>query len=247
MSEQQMTKTGSSVPQLYTSDELECKICYNRYDSRTRRPKVLNCLHCICAKCLQKVANLRDSSPHIISCPFCRQETSAPQEICQVQDDPSIMAILSHREKAKNRSPSELALTPANLTNFNEPSSNSSNCLVITLMELQRDSSPTNNTSTLPIIGYYRPSSVDSLTSVSCQRATAKCRPCLWKGLPHFLTWILGLFYFSSVPLGIYLLVIQNITLGIIFVSLVPSSLALCVVYGFCQCVCHETLDCLSR
>uniref|UniRef100_UPI00398E8885 E3 ubiquitin-protein ligase RNF182 n=1 Tax=Pristiophorus japonicus TaxID=55135 RepID=UPI00398E8885 len=239
---------GSSLPHLYTSDELECKICYNRYDSRSRKPKVLNCLHRVCAKCLQKVAKIKDGSPRVISCPFCRQETSAQQEeISRLQDDPNIMAILSYRNKAKNRPSAELVLTPANLANLTEMASNSSNCLVITIMELQRDSSATNNTSTLPTVSYYRPSSLDSLTSGSCPQATDKCRPCLWRGFPRFLTWILGLFYFSSVPLGIYLLVIQNITLGIVFVSLVPSSLALCVVYGFCQCVCHETLDCLSR
>ncbi|XP_041060840.1 E3 ubiquitin-protein ligase RNF182 [Carcharodon carcharias] len=243
MSQQQISEAESKLPHFCTLNELECRICYNCYDVHSRKPKVLNCHHRVCAKCLQKVAKLKASPPHTISCPFCRQETNVPKEkICRLQDDPHIMAILSLPDKAKNCSSSEITLTPAN----HEISSNSSNCLLIAITDPQRESLQTNNTNVLPIIS-YRPSSLDSLTSISCQQVTDKCRPCLWKGFPHLLTWTLGLFYFSSVPLGIYLLVIQKVTLGIIFISLVPSSLVLCVVYGFCQCVFHETLHCLTR
>ncbi|XP_038657188.1 E3 ubiquitin-protein ligase RNF182 [Scyliorhinus canicula] len=243
MSQQQICETESKHIHLETLSELECRICYNCYDVHTRKPKVLNCQHRVCAKCLQRVANLKSSSAHTISCPFCRQETSlAKEKVCRLQDDPHIMAVLSQPDKAKNWSSSELMLTPANLANL----SNSSNYLIIALTDPQRESSQKNSGNILPIIS-YRPSSLDSLTSVSCQQVTDRCRPCLWKGFPHFLTWTLGLLYFSSIPLGIYLLVIQNVTLGIIFISLVPSSLVLCVVYGFCQCVFHETLHCLTR
>lgn len=41
----------------FTLEELECKICYNRYDSRSRKPKLLGCLHRVCAKCLKKMVS----------------------------------------------------------------------------------------------------------------------------------------------------------------------------------------------
>ncbi|XP_078092217.1 E3 ubiquitin-protein ligase RNF182 [Mustelus asterias] len=241
---QEVCQTESTLPHPEALSELECRICYNCYDVHSRKPKVLSCHHCVCAKCLQ---SLRSSSAHSISCPFCRQETMVVKEkVCRLQDDPHIMAILREPDKAKNWSTSELMLAPANLTTLSEITSNSSNCLLITVTDPQREPTQANTTNTLPIIS-YRPSSMDSLTSISCRQVAGTCRPCLWKGFPHFLTWTLGLFYFSSVPLGIYLLVIQNVTLGIIFISLVPFSLLLCVIYGFCQCVFHETLHCLTR
>lgn len=41
---------------VYTLEELECKICYNGYDSHSRKPKLLGCLHRVCAQCLKKMA-----------------------------------------------------------------------------------------------------------------------------------------------------------------------------------------------
>lgn len=43
---------------IYTVEELECKICYNRYNTRSRKPKLLGCLHRVCAKCLKKMVDL---------------------------------------------------------------------------------------------------------------------------------------------------------------------------------------------
>ncbi|XP_037346954.2 uncharacterized protein LOC119230069 isoform X1 [Pungitius pungitius] len=65
---------------VYTLEELECKICYNRYDTRSRKPKLLGCLHRVCAKCLKKMVDMGESSPSIICCPFCRHETYVPDE-----------------------------------------------------------------------------------------------------------------------------------------------------------------------
>ncbi|XP_032405833.1 E3 ubiquitin-protein ligase TRIM32 isoform X11 [Xiphophorus hellerii] len=65
---------------VYTVEELECKICYNRYNTRSRKPKLLGCLHRVCAKCLKKMVDMGDSSPTVISCPFCRHETYVPDE-----------------------------------------------------------------------------------------------------------------------------------------------------------------------
>lgn len=47
---------------VYTLEELECKICYNRYDSHSRKPKLLGCLHRVCAKCLKKMVNIGEST-----------------------------------------------------------------------------------------------------------------------------------------------------------------------------------------
>ena len=60
---------------VYTVEELECKICYNRYDSRSRRPKLLSCLHRVCLKCLKKMVDVGES-PHplpLLSLPSPRQ------------------------------------------------------------------------------------------------------------------------------------------------------------------------------
>ncbi|MEQ2185863.1 hypothetical protein GOODEAATRI_022529, partial [Goodea atripinnis] len=43
---------------VYTVEELECKICYNRYNTRSRKPKQLGCLHRVCAKCLKKMVDM---------------------------------------------------------------------------------------------------------------------------------------------------------------------------------------------
>ncbi|KAI4788782.1 hypothetical protein KUCAC02_035635, partial [Chaenocephalus aceratus] len=46
-----------------------------------RKPKVLGCLHRVCAKCLKKMVDMGESSPSVISCPFfCRHETNVPDE-----------------------------------------------------------------------------------------------------------------------------------------------------------------------
>lgn len=57
---------------------------------------------------------------------------------------------------------------------------------------------------------------------------------------------IFGQVYFSSLPLGIYLLMIGQLWLGVVLVSLVPSTLLLLVLYGFCQCLCHELREALA-
>lgn len=57
---------------------------------------------------------------------------------------------------------------------------------------------------------------------------------------------VVGQVYFSSLPLGIYLLMIGQLWLGVALVSLVPSTLLLLVLYGFCQCLCHELMEALA-
>ncbi|XP_066558283.1 E3 ubiquitin-protein ligase RNF182 [Amia ocellicauda] len=250
----------SSQPLVYTLEELECKICYNRYDSRTRKPKVLSCLHRVCAKCLKKMVDVGDSSPSIISCPFCRHETQVPdEEIWLLQDDSNILAILTYQDRARksgSTTPGEVVLTPNSLGGggggggvgvggtSGEQSHSSSDCLVITIMEMPGDTPSSSETmSMLNMVRLYRPPSLDSLP---CHLPMQKCRAWTSRTFPRFLIGVLCLIYFSSLPLGIYLLMIQHLTLGVILVSLVPSTLVLCVFYGFCQCLCHEIMESIA-
>ncbi len=47
-----------------------------------------------------------DSSPSIISCPFCRHETHVPdEEIWLLQDDSNILAILTYQDRARRVAP----------------------------------------------------------------------------------------------------------------------------------------------
>nr|XP_033819353.1 E3 ubiquitin-protein ligase RNF182-like [Geotrypetes seraphini] len=237
----------SSQPLVCTTHELECKICYNCYDTRHRKPKLLNCHHKVCAKCLKKIVDIGDLSPNMVSCPFCRQETCVPDEDIQMlQDDSKIITVLTHQERTKKRGVSvspEVILSPSGLEPFNEQSHSSSDCLVITIMEMPEDSSTAEGIGVLDIMRLYRPPSLDSLP---CHCPAQKCHSCTWRTFPRFIIGLLCLVYFSSLPLGIYLLMIKHLTLGIVLVSLVPSTLILCVLYGFCQCLCHELIETFS-
>ncbi|XP_060715553.1 E3 ubiquitin-protein ligase RNF182 [Tachysurus vachellii] len=230
-----------------TSDEIECKICYQRYNIHSRKPKILDCLHRVCARCLNKILDIGDSSG-CICCPFCRHETRVSDyEVAALPDDSNIMSFLAVRGKWWSSDHSkEVVLTPKSLSSSDSPYHDSSNCLVITIMEVQRDAqhSPSRNGSS----DDYGEHSLDSVSVASNggtidQDAFTK----ICNHVPRILVWLLGFFYFGSLPLGIYLLVIQRVTLGIVCVSLVPTSLTVCLVYGFCQCLCQGICDCSSR
>lgn len=244
---------------VYTLEELECKICYNRYDTRSRKPKLLGCLHRVCAKCLKKMVDMGESSPSIISCPFCRHETHVPdEEVWLMEDDRHILAVLSCQDRARRGGGAgsggggEVVLSPSSLTALRpseggraagggeEASHRSSDCLVITIMELPEESPSSDSLSMLNVVGLYRPPSLDSLP---CNLPGQKCRAWTSRSFPRCLLGALCLVYFSSLPLGIYLLMIGQLWLGVVLVSLVPSTLLLLVLYGFCQCLCHELVE----
>ncbi|XP_010879034.1 E3 ubiquitin-protein ligase RNF182 [Esox lucius] len=247
----------SSQPLVYTVEELECKICYNRYDTRTRKPKLLGCLHRVCAKCLKKI--VENSSPSVVSCPFCRHETHVPdEEVWLLQDDSNILAILSYQDRARKSGGSippggEVLLTPGSLNGDGvgggcvnaggEQSHSSSDCLVITIVEMPGESQSSDTMSMLNMVRLYRPA---SMASLPCHLPVQKCGAWTSRSLPSFLVGVLCLVYFSSLPLGIYLLMIQQLTLGVVLVSLVPSTLLLCVFYGFCQCLCQEIIQSIA-
>ncbi|KAF7644722.1 hypothetical protein LDENG_00216320 [Lucifuga dentata] len=237
---------------VYTVEELECKICYNRYDTRSRKPKVLNCLHRVCAKCLKKMVDMGESLPTVISCPFCRHETYIhDEEVWLMEDDRHILAVLSCQDRARRGGGGggggvggAVVLSPNSLSDGAAKSSNrSSDCLVITIMELPEESPSTNALSMLNVVGVYRAPSLDSLP---CNLPAHKCHAWTSHSFPRCLLGALCLVYFSSLPLGIYLLMIGQLWLGVALVSLVPSTLLLLVLYGFCQCLCHELMEALS-
>ena len=62
--------TAESVLTKISQDHLECPICSERF----KQPKLLECSHSFCHKCLQQ---LREKGPSTtrLSCPNCRQET----------------------------------------------------------------------------------------------------------------------------------------------------------------------------
>ncbi|OCT84588.1 E3 ubiquitin-protein ligase RNF182 [Xenopus laevis] len=231
-----------TVEEKLTTEELECKICYQRFNANSRKPKILDCLHRVCARCLTKILNIGDGSP-CICCPFCRNETELQEdEVEGLPDDTNIICKLSEKNKAQCSSKcNEVVLTPKNLAS-SSPSHGSSNCLVITIMEVQRDSIQTPSQNTLS--DYYAEQSIESASVSSQGQIDHDLFSKLCNHVPRILVWLLGFFYFGSLPLGIYLLVIQKVTLGIVCVSLVPSSLTICLVYGFCQCLCQGMCDC---
>ncbi|XP_058484855.1 E3 ubiquitin-protein ligase RNF182 [Solea solea] len=225
-------------------EELECKICYQRFNAHNRKPKILDCLHRVCTRCLSKILDITDGAG-CISCPFCRHQTEITEfEVSALPDDANIMSHLAMRDKSWSSNQGEVVLTPKSFSS-SSPSHESSNCLVITIMEVQQDSqhSPSRNGSS----DIYAEQSLDSVSIGSNGPIDQDALSKFCNHVPRILVWLLGFLYFGSLPLGIYLLVIQRVTLGIVCVSLVPSSLTVCLVYGFCQCLCQGMCDCSPR
>uniref|UniRef100_A0A3B3HZY5 E3 ubiquitin-protein ligase RNF182 n=1 Tax=Oryzias latipes TaxID=8090 RepID=A0A3B3HZY5_ORYLA len=262
---------------VYTVEELECKICYNRYDTRSRKPKLLGCLHRVCAKCLKKMVDMGESSPSVISCPFCRHETYVPdEEVWLMEDDRHILAVLSCQDRAQRQEGGkmEVVLSPSGLSGKcpsvdhlllfvflrslrklflllcllsgrgaeggGETSQHSSDCLVITIMELPDDSPSSDSLSMFNLVGLYRPPSLDSLP---CNLPAHKFHAWSSRSFPRCLLGALCLVFFSSLPLGIYLLMVGQLWLGVVLISLVPCTLLLLILYCFCQCLCHELME----
>lgn len=94
--------------------------------------------------------------------------------------------------------------------------------------------------------GGFRSSSLDSTASIAHRWTAWNCASQLCQTSARVLVWVLGLLYFSSLPMGVYLLIMQRTTVGLLLVSLVPASLVVIMVYGFCQCVYHELWDCVA-
>ena len=55
-------------------DQLDCSICLDTYTD----PKLLQCLHVFCRKCLVKLVVRDQQGQLILTCPICRQDTPVP-------------------------------------------------------------------------------------------------------------------------------------------------------------------------
>lgn len=260
-----MGQVPQDAPEVLGAEELECKICYYRYNLAGRRPKVLDCHHRLCSKCLNKILDLGESPPHAVVCPFCRCATRLPEDEEEeeaadaggVPDDRGLVAALALRLQNRRNvleGSTELLLSPRRLNALVGPSSSSSSpssrrppgCLVITIVEPVQDSPGASPH--LHAAGGTRPRSpgLDSVASMARRWTVWNCASRLCQASARALVWLLGLLYFSSLPLGVYLLIVQKTTLGVLLVSLVPASLVIVMVYGLSQCLCRELLGCVS-
>ena len=269
---------GCGHMDILSPEELECKICYWAYNLRSRRPKVLECCHRLCAKCLAKILDLGESPPNVVVCPFCRYITRLPGEaVSSLPDDCNLVTALSLQSRNQRNlhfhqeSTTELLLSPRRLNSLMgnnapvmspSPSSSASsattyssirsspNFVVITIMEPPPAPASHQDLYHQPHGSHtssrgYRSSSLDSMASITQRWTVWNCAALLCQTSARALVWVLGLLYFSSLPMGVYLLIMQRTTLGVLLVSLVPASLVMIMVYGFCQCICHEFWDCM--
>ena len=55
-------------------DQLDCSICLDTYAN----PKLLQCFHIFCQKCLVKLVFRNQQGQLVLSCPTCRKETPIP-------------------------------------------------------------------------------------------------------------------------------------------------------------------------
>ncbi|NXV33843.1 RN182 ligase, partial [Rissa tridactyla] len=232
-----MNYTCTEGEEKVPDDELECKICCRRFTIHSRKPKILDCLHRICARCLTKILHTGAGSP-CISCPFCRHETELNEdEIEGLPSDTNIMSKLILKYKpARNSDCKEVVLTPKNLPSSSF-SHGSPNHLVITITEVRRD--PPRPPGRSSASDYYADHSTESVSPGSPRQLTRDLFSKLCRHVPRILAWLLVFLYFSTIPLGVYLLMIQKVTLGIVFLTFAPSSLFVCLMFGFCHCLCH--------
>lgn len=234
-----MEKVPEDTLSSVSMEELECKICYRLYNLGARRPKVLGCCHRLCAKCLSKMAGLVEAPLESLACPFCRYPTYLTGEAAAVlPDDHNIVKALALRGRRKRDTKSnELLLSPAGLSSTASSSSASStsspptasslpgtsNCLVITVIEATPE----------PPDHLHSTQAGDAHSHLPGSERWKVWRFIIrsWCFLAQALVFFLGLLYFGSIPLGIFLLVMKKTSLGIFLVSLVPSSLLMLLLY----------------
>lgn len=211
--------------------ELDCKICYSRYDATYRRPKVLQCQHRLCCKCLHRLL-LQSGEELVVTCPFCRQETHIRHnQLWLMEEDTQVLSVLikdQFQRKLQTRiqteartGSGEVLLSPASLSD--------SDCLLITVLEVAEDSS------------------LSALSAICRPAGSAHCHLPQKCSVPRCLMGALCLVFFSSLPLGIYLLMTARLWFGVVLVALVPLTLLALVLYGFCQCLIQEAMDAAQR
>ncbi|XP_022086166.1 E3 ubiquitin-protein ligase TRIM33-like isoform X2 [Acanthaster planci] len=65
------TSGTAEVPVKIKEHHLKCDICQERFD----KPKMLDCIHSFCLKCLKRLIDSQDPQAAKMKCPFCRRET----------------------------------------------------------------------------------------------------------------------------------------------------------------------------
>ncbi|XP_011619617.2 E3 ubiquitin-protein ligase RNF182 [Takifugu rubripes] len=208
---------GGGFVATLSPEELECKICSCLYNLGICRPKVLECCHPLCSKCLVKLQDLAESPPGAVVCPFCRYVTRLPGgAVSSLPDDCNLLAVLALRSRNQRNlhvhteGSTELVLSPRCLSSLvrdscgNPPSSSSSlrtssNFVVITITEPPR----------APEVLHPRSLSLGPARWTLWSRGSARAlvRP------------------------------------AVLLVSLVPAGLVMVTAYGFCRCVCHQLQD----
>ena len=83
--------TAESVLGKISQDHLECPICTNRYT----QPKLLDCFHSFCFKCLQELRDRQDQKSRKLPCPLCRKETILTEkQVAGLPDDFKLSAMV---------------------------------------------------------------------------------------------------------------------------------------------------------
>ncbi|XP_029451623.1 tripartite motif-containing protein 2-like [Rhinatrema bivittatum] len=93
------------------SQILDCAICAERYDDRERRPKLLQCGHTFCKRCLGELSSSiiqqdKRGRDVTLQCPSCRQTTCLNIGSCvsQLSDNFAIISFLSCEEAERPQS-----------------------------------------------------------------------------------------------------------------------------------------------
>ncbi|XP_060089489.1 E3 ubiquitin-protein ligase RNF182-like, partial [Heteronotia binoei] len=180
----------------------ECRICYEAFDGAGRRPQLLSCQHRVCAGCLRRLAAEEASGGHS---PGGNRRLRCP--FCRRES--LLLPLLPPDGDEEAPSAPEVLLCPGLLQ---RPLPGSSACLVLTLLEVPQELAAPPGLGLRDVVRLYRPPSPAPLAAS-------------WRALPRRL---LALLYFSSLPLGIYLLLLRRLALGLALGSLVPATLLVC-------------------
>ena len=86
---------------LFDTEDLECTICCELFDSNDRIPRSLHCGHHFCALCLTGLIR-KPARKWLVQCPVCEVETSVPGQ--DVSKLPKNFAVSSMVEKAGRQS-----------------------------------------------------------------------------------------------------------------------------------------------
>ncbi|XP_033645111.1 tripartite motif-containing 13-like isoform X1 [Asterias rubens] len=100
--------TVESVLKKISQRDIECQLCMDRF----KEPKMLECSHAYCQKCLQQLAETDPTSPKLI-CPVCRAETSlSGKGVVDLQTDLRLTSMLDEIEQHETELQKQQAIQP---------------------------------------------------------------------------------------------------------------------------------------